>query len=97
MTFCLEATSLTPSCDTLNAVLFRSDILNAILFRSDIFDAMFPSSAMPGEMIIQQGDEGDNFYIIDQVNNHSGNLIILSFFTDQITVMALILLIIDFF
>ena len=34
--------------------------------RSDIFDAMFPSSAMPGEMIIQQGDEGDNFYIIDQ-------------------------------
>merc|ERR1712128_343430 len=34
--------------------------------RSDIFDAMFPSSAMPGEMIIQQGDEGDNFYILDQ-------------------------------
>jgi len=33
--------------------------------RSDIFDAMFPSHAMPGEMIIQQGDEGDNFYIID--------------------------------
>lgn len=33
--------------------------------RSDIFDAMFPSSAMPGEIIIQQGDEGDNFYIID--------------------------------
>ena len=28
---------------------------------------MFPSSAMPGEIIIQQGDEGDNFYIIDQV------------------------------
>jgi len=34
--------------------------------RSDIFDAMFPSSALPGEIIIQQGDEGDNFYIIDQ-------------------------------
>jgi len=34
--------------------------------RSDIFDAMFPSSAQPGEIIIQQGDEGDNFYIIDQ-------------------------------
>jgi len=33
--------------------------------RSDIFDAMFPSNAMPGEVIIQQGDEGDNFYIID--------------------------------
>jgi CRP-like cAMP-binding protein len=28
---------------------------------------MFPSSALPGEIIIQQGDEGDNFYIIDQV------------------------------
>ncbi len=38
--------------------------------RSDIFDAMFPSSALPGEIIIQQGDEGDNFYIIDQVENN---------------------------
>merc|ERR1711997_191376 len=25
----------------------------------------FPVNAMPGEVIIQQGDEGDNFYIID--------------------------------
>jgi cAMP-dependent protein kinase regulator len=33
--------------------------------RSDIFDAMFPVSAIPGEVIINQGDEGDNFYIID--------------------------------
>jgi len=33
--------------------------------RSDIFDAMFPVAAIPGEVIIQQGDEGDNFYIID--------------------------------
>ena len=33
--------------------------------RSDIFDAMFPVNKLPGEMIIQQGDEGDNFYIID--------------------------------
>ena len=33
--------------------------------RSDIFDAMFPVNALPGEIIIQQGDEGDNFYIID--------------------------------
>ena len=35
--------------------------------RSDIFDAMFPYSGIPGEIIIKQGNEGDNFYIIDQV------------------------------
>ena len=35
--------------------------------RKDIFDAMFLTSALPGEVIIKQGDEGDNFYIIDQV------------------------------
>ncbi|CAH8608463.1 unnamed protein product [Heterobilharzia americana] len=34
--------------------------------RSDIFDAMFPVHRNPGDVIIQQGDEGDNFYIIDQ-------------------------------
>lgn len=33
--------------------------------RSDIFDAMFPVTFLPGEVIIQQGDEGDNFYVID--------------------------------
>lgn len=33
--------------------------------RSDIFDAMFPVNALPGEVIIQQGDDGDNFYIVD--------------------------------
>ncbi|XP_013412217.1 cAMP-dependent protein kinase regulatory subunit isoform X5 [Lingula anatina] len=34
--------------------------------RSDIFDAMFPVIRHSGEVIIQQGDEGDNFYVIDQ-------------------------------
>lgn len=34
--------------------------------RSDIFDAMFPINYIAGETVIQQGDEGDNFYVIDQ-------------------------------
>ena len=33
--------------------------------RSDIFDAMFTVIHCGGEVIIKQGDEGDNFYIID--------------------------------
>lgn len=33
--------------------------------RSDIFDAMFCKEAEEDEIIINQGDEGDNFYIID--------------------------------
>ena len=34
--------------------------------QSDIFDAMQPFNYKPGETIIQQGEEGDFFYIIDQ-------------------------------
>ncbi|XP_042173157.1 cAMP-dependent protein kinase type I-alpha regulatory subunit-like isoform X1 [Oncorhynchus tshawytscha] len=34
--------------------------------RSDIFDAMFSVTYITGETVIQQGDEGDNFYVIDQ-------------------------------
>lgn len=34
--------------------------------RSDIFDAMFPVSFITGETVILQGDEGDNFCVIDQ-------------------------------
>lgn len=33
--------------------------------RSDIFDAMFPVIHCTDETVIKQGDEGDNFYIID--------------------------------
>lgn len=32
---------------------------------SDIFDAMFQVKHNAGEVIIMQGDEGDNFYIVD--------------------------------
>jgi len=32
---------------------------------TDILDAMFLVSKAPGDVIIQQGDDGDNFYIID--------------------------------
>ena len=35
--------------------------------RSDISDAMFLDSYEATDIIIQQGDEGDNFYIVDQV------------------------------
>jgi hypothetical protein len=42
--------------------------------RSDIFDAMFPVNCLPGEAIIQQGDEGDNFYVIDQGEVEVGEL-----------------------
>jgi cAMP-dependent protein kinase regulator len=34
--------------------------------RQDIFDAMFSKNAESGEMIIRQGDNGDNFYIIHE-------------------------------
>lgn len=44
--------------------------------RTDIFNAMFPVLHKAGEYIMKQGDEGDNFYIIDEgtvevfVNDH---------------------------
>lgn len=34
--------------------------------RADIFDAMFPVVNKAGEEIIVQGNEGDNFYVIDE-------------------------------
>ncbi|XP_064653243.1 cAMP-dependent protein kinase type II regulatory subunit-like [Lineus longissimus] len=55
----------------------RERLLEAVggilLFRSldpdqmqDVLDAMFEKRATPGEHVIEQGDDGDNFYVIDQ-------------------------------
>ena len=33
---------------------------------SSVLDHFFPCEASKGEVIMKQGDEGDNFYIIDQ-------------------------------
>ena len=35
----------------------------------EVFGSLFPSEASTDEIIIKQGDEGDNFYIIDEVNS----------------------------
>ena len=34
----------------------------------EAIDSLFPSEAITEDTIIKQGDEGDNFYIIDEVN-----------------------------
>ena len=34
--------------------------------RGQIFDAMFPEIHLAGDVIIQQGEKGENFYIIDK-------------------------------
>ena len=31
----------------------------------DVLDAMFPTEGKPGDVVIQQGDEGDNFYVVN--------------------------------
>lgn len=43
--------------------------------QSDIFDAMFPKQHIAGELVIKQGDEGDNFYIIDNGEVDVGSII----------------------
>lgn len=61
-----------PKDDETKAALTKS-IEKNVLFahlddgeRSEIFDAMFPDTHKAGDTIIKQGDEGDNFYVIDQ-------------------------------
>ena len=76
--FCLQLLNYIISCqvvpkDYKTMAALSKAIAKNVLFshldeneRSDIFDAMFPVNFLPGETIIQQGDEGDNFYVIDQ-------------------------------
>lgn len=33
---------------------------------ADVLDAMFEKIVQPGEFIIRQGDDGDNFYVIER-------------------------------
>lgn len=49
-----------PSVRKLPVMLMVSGFLNR-----DIFDAMFPVQYNKGDMIIKQGDDGDNFYVIE--------------------------------
>ncbi|TKS92311.1 I-alpha regulatory subunit cAMP-dependent protein kinase type [Collichthys lucidus] len=48
--------------------ILKTLLANRLIFCpcSDIFDAMFSVNYIAGETVIQQGDEGDNFYVIDQ-------------------------------
>jgi len=33
---------------------------------NEVLDAMFERKTQPGEHVIDQGDDGDNFYVIDK-------------------------------
>jgi len=48
-------------------------VKNILLFRAldveqmaDVLDAMFEKTVKPGDFIIRQGDDGDNFYVIER-------------------------------
>lgn len=36
----------------------------------DVLDAMFEKTVDSGDYVIRQGDDGDNFYVIDRYNNN---------------------------
>ena len=48
------------------------NIKNIFLFRAldfeqmnDVLDAMFERTVVQGDIVIKQGDDGDNFYVIE--------------------------------
>ncbi|XP_023162796.1 cAMP-dependent protein kinase type II regulatory subunit isoform X2 [Drosophila hydei] len=65
------ATAIFPKTDEQRARLIES-VKNVLLFRSlekeqmnQVLDAMFERKVQPGDFIIRQGDDGDNFYVIE--------------------------------
>ncbi|EDW74503.2 uncharacterized protein Dwil_GK21366, isoform B [Drosophila willistoni] len=65
------ATAVFPKTDEQRARLVES-VKNVLLFRSlekeqmnQVLDAMFERKVQPGDYIIRQGDDGDNFYVIE--------------------------------
>lgn len=41
----------------------------------ELYNAMFPVEFAPGEFVIRQGDDGDNFYTISEGTAEVNNLI----------------------
>lgn len=39
--------------------------LSVLLQMNQVLDAMFERKVQPGDFIIRQGDDGDNFYVIE--------------------------------
>lgn len=72
LVFICQLTQVVPKDQKTMASLSKS-IEKSVLFthlddnqRTDIFNAMFPVLHKANEYIMKQGDEGDNFYIIDE-------------------------------
>ncbi|KAK7493989.1 hypothetical protein BaRGS_00014871 [Batillaria attramentaria] len=67
-----EPTVVYPKTDEQRARL-NDAVKHILLFRSldeelmqEVLDAMFERQVKPGDHVIDQGDDGDNFYVIDQ-------------------------------